>query len=78
MDYIKDEIPKLVEKYGKGGEDTGSPEVQIAILSYRIAHLTSHFKIHPKDNHSRIGLLKLVGKRKRLLNYLMNVFNRSL
>ncbi len=71
MDYIKDEIPGIVEKYGKGEGDTGSSEVQIAILTHRIAHLTSHFKIHPKDNHSRLGLLKLVGQRKRLLRYLM-------
>ncbi len=50
--------------------DTGSPEVQIAILTERINHLTEHFKIHKKDHHSRRGLLKLVGKRRRLLDYL--------
>ncbi|MCP4725941.1 MAG: 30S ribosomal protein S15 [bacterium] len=71
MDYIIDEMPNIIKKFGKGESDTGSSEVQIAILTYRIAHLTGHFKIHPKDNHSRLGLLKLVGQRKRLLRYLM-------
>jgi len=52
--------------------DTGSPEVQVAILSERIANLTEHFKTHVKDNHSRRGLLKLVSQRRRLLNYLKN------
>lgn len=51
--------------------DTGSPEVQVALLSARISHLTEHFKVHKKDHHSRRGLLMLVGKRRRLLNYLM-------
>jgi len=51
--------------------DTGSPEVQIALLSARISHLTEHFKVHKKDHHSRRGLLMLVGQRRRLLNYLM-------
>lgn len=50
--------------------DTGSPEVQVALLSERIRHLTEHFKGHPKDHHSRLGLLKMVGQRRRLLNYL--------
>ena len=50
--------------------DTGSPEVQVALLTARINHLTEHFKIHKKDNHSRQGLLKLVGRRRRLLRYL--------
>jgi small subunit ribosomal protein S15 len=53
-------------------KDTGSPEVQIALLSARIEYLTSHFKIHKKDHHSRRGLLKLVGQRRRLLDYLKN------
>ena len=52
--------------------DTGSPEVQVALLSQRIEHLTGHFKIHLKDHHSRRGLLKLVGQRRRLLDYLKN------
>jgi len=50
--------------------DTGSPEVQVALLSERIRHLTGHFGLHPKDHHSRLGLLKIVGQRRRLLNYL--------
>ena len=50
--------------------DTGSPEVQIAILTERIAQLTEHLKVHKKDNHSRLGMYKMVGKRRRLLNYL--------
>ena len=50
--------------------DTGSPEVQVAILSERISYLTDHFKVHAKDHHSRRGLIKLVGQRRRLLNYL--------
>ena len=53
--------------------DTGSPEVQVAILTERINNLTEHFKIHKKDHHSRRGLLKLVGKRKNLLNYLQKI-----
>ncbi len=53
--------------------DTGSPEVQIALLTARINHLTEHFKVHKKDHHSRRGLLMMVGQRRRLLNYLMKV-----
>lgn len=60
----------LIEKFARGNNDTGSPEVQIAILSERIKYLTEHFKTHKKDHHSRRGLLKLVGQRRRLLNYL--------
>jgi small subunit ribosomal protein S15 len=62
---------ELVEKFGKDGSDTGAPEVQIAIFSTRISELTEHLKGHPKDHSTRRGLLKLVGKRRRLLNYLM-------
>ena len=61
---------QIIDKYKRDEKDTGSPEVQIAILSERINELTEHLKIHKKDNHSRIGLLKMVGKRKNLLNYL--------
>ncbi len=61
---------KIIERYQLHGEDTGSPEVQIAILTERINHLTEHLKVHKKDHHSRRGLLKMVGKRRRLLNYL--------
>jgi small subunit ribosomal protein S15 len=60
----------IIEKYKTHDRDTGSPEVQIALLTERITHLTEHFKIHAKDHHSRRGLLKLVGKRRRLLDYL--------
>ncbi len=59
----------LVNEYGKSEKDTGSPEVQIAILTNRINELNEHLKEHPKDNHSRRGLLKMVGKRRRLLAY---------
>jgi small subunit ribosomal protein S15 len=60
----------IIKEYKIHEKDTGSPEVQIAILSERIGHLTEHFKIHKKDHHSRRGLLKLVSQRRRLLNYL--------
>jgi len=59
----------LIKEYATKAGDTGSPEVQVAILSERIANLTEHFKIHGKDNHSRRGLLKLVSLRRRLLDY---------
>ena len=61
---------EIVAKYGKTPEDTGSPEVQIALLSARIADLTEHLKTHKKDHHSRRGLLKLVGQRRNMLDYL--------
>ncbi len=61
---------QLVAEFGKNEKDTGSTEVQIAILTEEINHLTEHLKVHKKDFHSRLGLLKKVGKRKRLLNYL--------
>ncbi len=60
----------LIIKFQRKEGDTGSPEVQIALLSERIKYLTEHFKVHAKDHHSRRGLLKLVGQRRRLLNYL--------
>ncbi len=60
----------IIEKFKTHDKDTGSSEVQIALLTGRIEYLTDHFKIHKKDHHSRRGLLKLVGKRRRLLNYL--------
>jgi small subunit ribosomal protein S15 len=60
----------LVKEYGQTKTDTGSPEVQVAILSERILTLTEHFKTHKKDNHSRRGLLKMVSQRRRLLDYL--------
>lgn len=64
---------QVIEEYRKHGSDTGSPEVQVALLTKRIEYLTEHFKVHPKDFHSRTGLLKLVGQRRKLLKYLRNV-----
>jgi small subunit ribosomal protein S15 len=61
---------EIIERFKLHESDTGSPEVQIALLSNRIKYLTDHFQIHKKDHHSRRGLLKLVGQRRRLLNYL--------
>lgn len=60
----------IIEQYRTHETDTGSPEVQIAILSHEIAHLTEHLKVHKKDFHSRQGLLKMIGRRRSLLNYL--------
>ena len=71
MSITKEKKQELLKEYGQHESDTGSPEVQIAILSDRIKNLTEHFKLHKKDNHSRRGLLKLVGQRRRLLNYLI-------
>jgi len=62
----------IIKEYGKSATDTGSTEVQIALLSERISHLTDHLKEHKKDHHTRRGLLMLVCKRKRLLQYLQN------
>ncbi len=64
---------KIISDYRVHDKDTGSPEVQIALLSERIGYLTEHFKIHAKDHHSRRGLLKLVGQRRKLLDYLKAV-----
>ena len=61
---------QIIDKYKRDEKDTGSPEVQIALLTERINELTEHLKVHKKDNHSRRGLLKMVGKRRNLLNYL--------
>ncbi|MCR4743860.1 MAG: 30S ribosomal protein S15 [Lachnospiraceae bacterium] len=68
----KEKKAELVEKYGKSAGDTGSTEVQVAILTERIAELTEHLKINKHDHHSRRGLLKMVGKRRGLLAYLKN------
>jgi len=62
---------KIITKYSQGPGDTGSPEVQVALLTEKIKRLSSHLKLHKKDNHSRRGLMQMVGKRRRLLNYLM-------
>ena len=73
----KDQKTSVIESTRTHETDTGSPEVQIAILTERIRQLTEHLKIHKKDNHSRLGLLKMVGKRRRLLDYLIkNDINR--
>ncbi|MBQ9278972.1 MAG: 30S ribosomal protein S15 [Lachnospiraceae bacterium] len=61
---------EIIEKYGRSEGDTGSPEVQVALLTARINDLNEHFKVHPKDHHSRRGLLKMVGQRRNLLAYL--------
>ncbi len=62
----------LIEQYKLHDQDTGSPEVQVGLLSHRITYLTEHLKVHKKDHHTRRGLLKLVGRRRRLLNYVKN------
>jgi small subunit ribosomal protein S15 len=66
----KDKKGSLIGEFKTHASDTGSPEVQVALLSERISYLTEHFKTHAKDHHSRRGLLKLVGQRRRLLDYL--------
>jgi len=70
MSITKEKKRELIENFKKHDGDTGSPEVQIAILTERISNLTEHFKINRQDHHSRRGLLKLVGQRRRLLDYL--------
>ena len=66
----KEEKDRIISEYQRHEGDTGSPEVQIAILSHRISSLTEHLKIHKGDHHSRRGMFQLIGKRRRLLNYL--------
>ena len=73
MALIQEKKQELVQKFKRHEKDTGSPEVQVAILSERITYLTEHFKTHKKDHHSRLGLLKLVGQRRRLLDYLRSI-----
>ena len=70
MSLTKERKAELFDTFGRTGADTGSPEAQIALLTERIRTLTSHFQIHKRDHHSRRGLLKLVGRRRRLLRYL--------
>jgi len=70
MPLTKEQKQELITKYGKGPKDSGSAEVQIALLTTRINELSSHFEKNVKDNHSRVGLLKMVGKRRKLLEYL--------
>lgn len=70
MSITAERKAEIVKEFGLKEGDTGSPEVQIAILTARIAYLTEHFKIHKKDNHSRRGLLKMVSQRRQLLDYI--------
>lgn len=70
MALLKEEKNDIIGEHARSDGDTGSPEVQVAVLSRRIAELTEHLKAHPKDHHSRRGLLRLVGRRRRLLEYL--------
>jgi len=70
MPLAKERKSEVIVEYRKHDADTGSPEVQVAILTERITYLTDHFKTHKKDHHSRRGLLKIVGQRRRLLDYL--------
>jgi small subunit ribosomal protein S15 len=70
MPLTKDKKQELVGKHGRADGDTGSPEVQVAMLTERINELTEHLRTHVKDHHSRVGLLKMVGRRRRLLRYL--------
>jgi small subunit ribosomal protein S15 len=73
LSTTKEQKSNLINQYRVHDADTGSPEVQIALLSNRISYLTEHFKTHAKDHHSRRGLLKLVGRRRRLLDYLKQI-----
>jgi small subunit ribosomal protein S15 len=75
LSTTKEQKTGLITEYRTHDSDTGSPEVQIALLSNRITYLTEHFKTHAKDHHSRRGLLKLVGRRRRLLDYLKKIDN---
>jgi small subunit ribosomal protein S15 len=70
--FSTQEKQKLIEQFKLHETDTGSPEVQIGLLTHRITYLTEHLKVHKKDHHSRRGLLMLVGRRRRLLNYVKN------
>ena len=70
MSINKEKKIELISEYSRSGSDTGSPEVQIAILSERISSLTNHFQTHKKDNHSRTGLMRLINQRRSLLAYL--------
>ncbi|MGA8179717.1 MAG: 30S ribosomal protein S15 [Desulfobacterales bacterium] len=72
MVLTSDEKKKLIDRFKLHDNDTGSPEVQVGLLTHRISYLTEHLKVHKKDHHSRRGLLILVGRRRRLLNYVKN------
>lgn len=72
LSITKETSQKIIKDFGKSDKDSGSAEVQVAILTERISNLTEHLKEHPKDNHSRTGLMKLIGKRRGLLSYIKN------
>ncbi len=72
MVFSSEEKKRLIDKFKLHESDTGSPEVQVGLLTHRISYLTEHLKVHNKDHHSRRGLLMLVGRRRRLLNYVKN------
>ncbi len=72
MGLRKEQKQSVIAEYRRAENDTGSPEVQIAILTARINHLTEHLKVHRKDYHSRLGMFKMIGKRRRLMRYLYN------
>ena len=77
MSSEKDDVAKYIKKFGKNKNDTGSPEVQIVIWTFRIRQLTEHVKIHKKDKHTRRGLVQLVSKRKKMLKYLIKTSPKS-
>ena len=77
MPISNEDKKKYVERFGKGSNDTGAPEVQIAILTHRIRELTEHVKLHKKDHHTRRGLVMLVAKRKKMMKYLMRSNSES-
>ena len=72
LSITKEETEAIIKEFGKGEGDSGSPEVQVAILSVRIKNLTEHLKVHKKDNHTRRGLMMLIGKRRGMLKYIKN------
>lgn len=72
LSITKEKTAELIKEYGKSANDSGSAEAQVAILTERIRNLTEHLKVHKKDNHTRRGLMKLIGKRRGLLKYIKN------
>lgn len=70
LSISKERTAELIKEFGKNDQDSGSAEVQVAIMTHRIKHLTEHLKEHKKDNHTRRGLMQLIGKRRRLLKYI--------
>ena len=72
LSISNEKVAELIKEYGKNEKDSGAPEVQIAILTERIKNLTAHLKVHKGDNHTRRGLMKLIGKRRGLLKYIKN------